>query len=97
MFRFSLRSLMIVVTLVCVLLGVMGRIECLRRWAAYHKREHKIWVQKAVRTPTGPYDLGLDPMLPKGNYHLQKEAEYNQAIFKPWTIVEEKTSLDLSP
>ena len=35
--KYSLRSLMIVVTLGCLLLG--GRIEYLRRMAAYHQRE----------------------------------------------------------
>jgi len=35
--KYSLRSLMIVVTLVAVLLGV--RIEYLRRWALFHERE----------------------------------------------------------
>jgi len=35
--KYSLRSLMIVVTLACVLLG--GRIEYLRRMAAFHERE----------------------------------------------------------
>jgi len=33
-------SLFVVVTLVCVGLGgVMGRVECLRRWAVYHERK----------------------------------------------------------
>ena len=35
--KYSLRSLMIVVTLVAVLLG--GRVEYLRRWAVFHERE----------------------------------------------------------
>ena len=35
--KYSLRSLMIVVTLVAVVLG--GRIEYLRRWGAFHERE----------------------------------------------------------
>jgi hypothetical protein len=35
--RYSLRSLMIGMTLFCVLLG--GRIEYLRRMSAYHERE----------------------------------------------------------
>jgi hypothetical protein len=35
--KYSLRSLMIVVTLVAVLLG--GRVENLRRWAVFHERE----------------------------------------------------------
>jgi hypothetical protein len=40
--KYSLRSLMIVVTLICVVLGsVMGRIEYLRQWAVYHERRMK--------------------------------------------------------
>lgn len=35
--KYSLRSLMIGITLFCVLLG--GRIEYLRRWATYHECE----------------------------------------------------------
>ena len=35
--KYSLRSLMVGITLICVLLG--GRIEYLRRMAAYHERE----------------------------------------------------------
>jgi hypothetical protein len=35
--KYSLRSLLLVVTLVCLLLG--GRIEYLRRMAAFHERE----------------------------------------------------------
>ena len=35
--KYSLRSLMLVVTLVAVLLG--GRVEYLRRWAVFHERE----------------------------------------------------------
>jgi hypothetical protein len=35
--KYSLRSLMIVVTLVCVVIG--GRIEYLRRWAVFHEEE----------------------------------------------------------
>jgi hypothetical protein len=38
--KYSLRSLMVVVTLVCVVLGLLGaRIEWLRRRAAYHDGE----------------------------------------------------------
>ena len=38
--KYSLRSLFVVVTLVCVLLGVwMARVGYLKRWEAYHERE----------------------------------------------------------
>ena len=36
-FRFSLKTLLVVLTLLCVFVG--GRIEYLRRWAAYHEQE----------------------------------------------------------
>ena len=35
--KYSLRSLMIVVTLICVIVG--GRVEYLRRMASYHEQE----------------------------------------------------------
>jgi hypothetical protein len=35
--KYSLRSLFVIVTLVCVVLG--GRIEYLRRMAAFHEKE----------------------------------------------------------
>jgi hypothetical protein len=41
--KYSLRSLMIVVTLICVVIG--GRIEYLRRMAAYHERESNTAVE----------------------------------------------------
>jgi hypothetical protein len=43
--KYSLRSLMIVVTLVAVLLG--GRIEYLRRWAVFHEREAERYAELA--------------------------------------------------
>jgi len=71
MFRFSLRSMMIGVTLVCILLG--GRIEYLRQMAMFHRRKYRILGEIAVRTPTGPYDPGIEPMVAMMNYHLQME------------------------
>jgi len=95
MFRFSLRSMMIGVTLVCILLG--GRIEYLRQMAMFHRREYRILGEIAVRTPTGPYDPGIEPMVAMMNYHLQMEAEYNQAILKPWTMIEENPPPETAP
>jgi hypothetical protein len=69
--KYSLRSLMIVVTLVCVVLGG-GRIEYLRRWAVFHEREairsaniieqkHHIPVDliKNFYDPNGPFQSNL--------------------------------------
>ena len=42
--KYSLRSLMIGITLICVLLrSVMGRVEYLRQWAVYHEREANLY------------------------------------------------------
>ena len=39
--KYSLRSLMIVITLIAIVLG--GRIEYLRRWALYHENQASIF------------------------------------------------------
>ena len=62
---------MIVVTVACVLLG--GRLEYLRRMAAYHERE-------ALR-------LG-DPQ--KALNHAYAAGQFRQAVFHPWTIVDDR-------
>jgi hypothetical protein len=45
--KYSLRSLLIVVTLVAVLLG--GRVEYLRRWEAFHQREAERYAEQICR------------------------------------------------
>lgn len=70
--RYSLRSLMIVVTLVCVLLGgVTGRIEYLRRWAVYHDQ---------AAEESGTNVLEWDD-------HNFAAYQYQMAMWRPWTIV----------
>ncbi|MGI8982417.1 MAG: hypothetical protein ACR2FY_24560 [Pirellulaceae bacterium] len=72
--KYSLRSLMIVVTLVCVVLG--GRIEYLRRMAAYHERE-------AAILDEGATDF-------EGYWsHTQIANEYRWAMLRPWSTVNE--------
>ena len=72
--KYSLRSLMIVVTLVAVVLG--GRIEFLRRRAAFHAAE-------AVRFTDGTGDIS--PMI----RHHALAVQYSRAVYRPWTIVRE--------
>jgi hypothetical protein len=72
--RYSLQSLMIGMTLFCVLLG--SRVEYLRRMAAYHKRE-------VSRITDGTENI--NPML---RHHALAEA-YSRAVYRPWTIVDE--------
>lgn len=40
--KYSLRSLMVVVTLIAVVLGAWaGRVDYLRRWSVYHSSEYR--------------------------------------------------------
>jgi hypothetical protein len=73
--KYSLRSLMIVVTLVAVVLG--GRIEYLRRMAAFHAAE-------AARITDGTTS-DLMPMI----RHHDLAVQYSRAVYRPWTIVRE--------
>jgi hypothetical protein len=84
--KYSLRSLMIVVTLACVLLG--GRIEYLRRWAVFHEQEA---VRRAPVPPApgtivpdiewlGVPEEDSDPV----GYHKRLALYYRTAMFRPW-------------
>ena len=72
--KYSLRSLMIGMTLFCVLLG--GRVEYLQRMAAYHKREESRITD------------GTESIYPSMLHHALAEA-YSRAVYRPWTIVDE--------
>lgn len=82
--KYSLRSLMIVVTLVCVLLGgVAGRVDYLRRWAAFHRSE-------ALRIATKNHSSVREalPDATVNQQHWVLENRFRSAIWKPWTIVD---------
>jgi|GEM_PF-3463764 hypothetical protein len=71
--KYSLRSLMIGITLICVVLGgVTGRIEYLRRWAVYH--------DKAAEEDSGTNVF-------EWNDHRFAAYQYRMAMWRPWTIV----------
>ena len=74
--KYSLRSLMIGVTLFCVLLG--ARVEYLRRMAAFHAAE-------AARITDGTENIM--PMIRHHNLAVQ----YSRAVYRPWTVVHEPT------
>jgi hypothetical protein len=74
--KYSLRSLMIGITLFCVLLG--GRIEYLRRKAAFHDRE----AVKFLATRDFQYVSELA-------YHLYLRDEFRAATYRPWKTVDE--------
>jgi hypothetical protein len=92
--KYSLRSLMIAVTLICVVLGLVGaRIGYLRRWAAFHKRkaEECVTTINAVygeegREPDDKYHDLLGSML----RHTILSTRYEFAAYHhPWTITNE--------
>jgi hypothetical protein len=71
--KYSLRSLIVVVTLVAVLLG--GRIEYLRRWAVFHERRAA--------------DHEGDEITLVHSYHVSRAGAYRIAMWRPWTITDE--------
>jgi hypothetical protein len=70
--KYSMRSLMIVVTLLCVVLG--GRIEYLRRMTTYHKL-------KAVRIDARPKRPGDFKAY---WFHRAVAERFRDGIYAPW-------------
>ena len=91
--KYSLRTLLIVVTLVCVLLGTWaGRVEYLRRWAAFHDEEgyrhFDQWRQEYELTKRS----GSASEAHKWEVYLHHKAlaiGYREAMNRPWTTVDE--------
>ena len=89
--KYSLRSLMIVVTLACVLLGgVMARTEYLRRWAAFHERECRRLAQTEHRSARDAM-----PDATASLQHMVWAWRFRSAVYRPWTAVD--TSLPEIP
>ena len=90
--KYSLRSLMIVVTLVAVVLG--GRIEYLRRWAVFHEREYdrlSLQLKEESGYEPGNSEVPQEQDIPRAlelanHYFLARE--YRDAMYHPWTIVD---------
>ena len=99
--KYSLRSLMIVVTLVCVVLGLLGaRIEYLRRRAAFHEREAKRYRDEEHRkyalyaaANNRPLVSGMAvPALEEARanyYHEEMARAFRQAVYRPWMPIAE--------
>jgi len=93
--KYSLRSLMIVVTLICVRLGgVMGRIEYLRRWAVFHERErakHLVqWRQENASLEKGSGSPASEASERELYFrHKLLANQYRMAAYRPWTTVKE--------
>ena len=91
--KYSLRSLMVVVTLVCVVLGgVMGRIEYLRRSAAFHDREKErhlaIWRREYESRPKAWLDRERSLYF----HHKVLALQYREATYRPWTLIDESAT-----
>ena len=80
--KYSLRSLMIVVTLVCVLLGgVMARVEYLRRWAVFHEQEsEKLYLEWEQDHSE---EVGYS-----ASAHFRVAVRFRKAMYRPWNIVD---------
>ena len=93
--KYSLRSLMIVVTLVCVMLGgVMGRVEYLRRMAAFHEQEAERCAESApnvFENYKGEASPLEEAIASEAVRHVVVGRRYRLAIYRPWTIVREST------
>ena len=90
--RYSLRSLMLVVTLVALLL--VGRVEYLRRMAVFHQQEaDRCALEVEKETGWNPGKPGFvafrPPPLPIYQFHahVRLAREYRIALCRPWTVV----------
>jgi hypothetical protein len=93
--KYSLRSLFVVVTLVCVGLGgVMGRIEYLRRRAAFHDGErakHLVqWRHEYELLDKGSGSAASEASEREIYFrHKALASQYRMATYRPWTTVKE--------
>lgn len=106
--RYSLKTLMIVITLACLLLG--GRVEYLRRSAAFHGREVQLLIT-SLREMTEPKPgVGgfrvakegtnldeLNGLAAELTYHQRMQKQYNAAVYRPWTLVRDDRPKWMSP
>ncbi len=98
--KYSLRSLMIGITLFCVLLG--ARIEYLRRWAVYHEAEAELLANEraaAIGLSRQEFDeiASTRPPIQKTDIwivlnHRRLSEEYRAAMIRPWQTVVERDS-----
>jgi hypothetical protein len=91
--KYSLRSLMIVVTLACVVLaGVMARVEYLRRMAKYHDRiandvDSTLTDQDLFLAVNGQSSDETESKLISMNKHRRQAELFRRAVYRPWAIV----------
>jgi hypothetical protein len=96
--KYSLRSLMVGITLFCVVLGgFMGRVEYLRRMAAFHKQEAQRYAKRIGLPGDGIFQLYGTIMLDFSatredvdawQHHSQLVLIFERAKKRPWMPIE---------
>lgn len=85
--KYSLRSLMIFVTLLTVVLGY--RVEYLRRWAVFHRLEAKRCVDHFEKD-----SMSLEGVehIRRAWQHLTLAERFENAVKQPWAVVDAHVS-----
>ena len=95
-FQFSLMTMLMAMTLVGV---VLGRVAYLEQRAAFHENESIRYSQQSRDlspfdnsihvTPSYDQELENARLISLIQYHLILSKRYRQAVWRPWTIVDE--------
>jgi hypothetical protein len=91
--KYSLRSLFVVVTLVCV---VLGRIAYLRHMAAFHLHEAMRYAEILDSKSESEGDV-RQPLWDAMTSHAVISNRYREASFRPWTMVKHGEIADPVP
>jgi hypothetical protein len=92
MFRFSIRSLLIVTTLIAVALAVGLHGWRMEKLARLHTREAELVAQRRATLlttsviPIRPH-LAWEEYDRQERWHLQLASEYRQRVWRPWLSV----------
>ena len=90
-FQFSLRAMLIVMTLVTI---PLGRVAYLRQMALFHDRAQARHLGE-WRQEYASYEKGLSSAAEEARkrelyfHHKTLAAQYRKAIYRPWTVVTE--------
>jgi hypothetical protein len=94
--KYSLRSLMIVITLVCVALGsvgaVIGRVTYLKQRARFQAQQAVTCEQQLLAesySNSGPLEKSADLTARRLAYHRRLHHEFTLAAERPWIAVDE--------
>ena len=88
--KYSLRSLMIIVTLAGILLGIGVRMRDAHQRAKYHWKQANFFGDLLFRTPHE--ERGKHTEWDSGfRRHCRLAEAYEQAVHRPWVIVDESS------